>query len=120
MRGDRVLTSREQFGQVYREGRSWAGKLAVLKALPNRRGVTRCGLTVSRHVGKAVVRNRVKRRLREIVRQTPLKPGWDIVIIARAAAAAADYGSLERSARGLLAKAGLITGEYEEVSPGAN
>jgi ribonuclease P protein component len=115
-----VLTSREQFGHVYREGRSWAGKLAVLKALPNRRDVTRCGITVSRRVGKAVARNRVKRRLREIIRQAPLQPGWDIVIIARAAAAEADYGNLEKSARGLLLRAGLITGEYEEVSPGAN
>ena len=64
-----------------------------------------------------MVRNRVKRRLREIVRQTPLKPGWDIVIIARAAAAEADYGGLEKSARELLLRAGLITGEYEKVSP---
>jgi ribonuclease P protein component len=93
----------------------------VMKALPNNGlGLSRYGFTVSRRVGKAVVRNRVRRLLREILRQTPLQPGWDIVFIARAAAARASYASLGKSTRGLLLRAGLLMGEYEGVCPRTN
>jgi len=82
--------------------------LVVMKALPNGFSLTRCGFTVSRHVGKAVTRNRVKRLLREILRLTPVEPGWDIVFIARPVAATADYASLKESVGGLLWRAGLL------------
>ncbi len=91
-----------------------------MKALPNGLSLSRYGFTVSRRVGKAVVRNRVKRLLREILRQTQLKPGWDIVFIARPSAARANYESLGKSVRGLLFRAGLLVGEYEGVCSGAN
>ena len=120
MRGERYLTRKVQFSLVYDEGKSWAGKEVVIKALPNGLDSSRCGLVVSRHVGKAVVRNRVKRRLREILRQTPLQPGWDIIFIARAPAAVADYSNLGKSVRNLLYRAGLFVGDYEGVRPGTN
>lgn len=91
-----------------------------MKVAPNGLGLSRYGFSVSRHVGKAVVRNRVKRLLREILRQTPLRPGCDIIFIARSPAAAADYAGLEKSVRGLAFRAGLFAGEYEVVRPGAN
>jgi len=56
-----------------------------------------------------VIRNRVKRLLREILRLAPLKPGWDIIFIARPVAAATDYAGLKKSVRGLLLRAGLLT-----------
>ena len=68
---------------------------------------------VSRRLGKAVVRNRIKRRLREIARQLKIKSGWDIILIARVSAAESDYRSLEKSVRKLLLRAGLISGENE-------
>jgi ribonuclease P protein component len=71
-------------------------------------------------VGQAVVRNRIKRRLREILRKSPLSPGWDIVIIARIPAAQADYKRLEKSVATLFMKAGLSIGEHEGVRPGVN
>lgn len=120
MRGEQHLTRKKQFELVYNEGKTWAGKEIVVKALPNGLDLSRYGFTVSRHVGKAVVRNRVKRLLREIVRQTPLQTGWDIIFIARVAAAEADYTNLGKSVRKLLFRAGLFMGEYEGVSPGAN
>jgi len=120
VRGEQYLTRKVQFELVYNEGRTWAGREIVVKAMPNGLESSRYGFTVSRHVGKAVVRNRVKRLLREIVRQTPLQPGWDIIFIARAPAAGADYMNLEKSVRELLFRAGIFVGEYEGVSPGAN
>lgn len=120
MRGERYLKKNSQFALVYDEGKSWACKELVLKTLSNGSGSSKFGFVVSRRLGKAVVRNRVKRRLREITRQTPVRPGWDIILIARVPAAAADYTDLEKSARKLLMKAGLIVGENEGNSLGAN
>lgn len=120
MRGEQYLTRKAQFESVYDKGSSWAGKSLVIRALPNGLDLSRYGFTVSRRVGKAVVRNRVKRRLREILRQTPLQPGWDIIFIARIPAATADYESLGNSARNLLLRAGILVGEYEGVRSGAN
>jgi ribonuclease P protein component len=120
VRGEQYLTRKAQFELVYEKGRSWAGKELVIRVLPNGLEFSRFGFAVSRQVGKAVVRNRVKRRLREILRQTPLQPGWDIIFIARAPAAGADFTSLKKSAGSLLFRAGLFVGEYEGVSPGAN
>ena len=120
VRGEKYLTKRAQFGLVYDEGSSWVSNAVVIKALPNGLDLSRYGFTVSRRVGKAVVRNRVKRLLREILRQTPLPSGWDIIFIARSSAAKSNYASLGNSVRGLLFRAGLLVGEYEGVCPGAN
>lgn len=114
------LTKTAQYALVYRGGSSWVDRLVVMKVLPNSLDLARCGFSVSRRVGSAVVRNRVKRRLREIVRLTPLPPGWDIVFIARPRVAAARYANIEKSVRGLLARAGLLTGKYEEICPKSN
>ena len=108
MRGEQYLTKRIQYTLVYDEGRSWVSSLVVMKALPNGLALSRYGLTVSRRVGNAVTRNRVKRWLREVLRLTPLEPGWDIVFIARPVAATTDYASLKESVRGLLSRAGLL------------
>ena len=97
MRGEQYLTRSTQYGIVYDEGSSWVSKTVVMKALPNGLDLSRYGFSVSRRIGKAVVRNRVKRILREVLRQTPLQPGWDIIFIARSPAAGADYASLEKA-----------------------
>ena len=120
VRGEQYLTKRTQFGLVYEEGSTWVSKAVVIKALPNGLNLSRCGFTVSRRVGKAVVRNRVKRLLREILRQTLLRPGWDIIFIARSSAARDNYASLGKSVKGLLLQAGLLVGEYEGGCPRTN
>ena len=106
--GREYITRPKEYALVYARGKTWVSDLVVVRALPNGLPLSRCGFSVSKRVGKAVVRNRVKRRLREILRRTPLKTGWDIVFIARPAAAAADYASLRKAAEMLLTRAHLL------------
>jgi ribonuclease P protein component len=108
MQGERYLTKPEQYARVYNGGSSWVNNLLVLKALPNGLTMSKYGFSVSKRVGKAVVRNKVKRLLREILRVTQLKPGWDIVIIVRPAVGNTDYVKLKQSVTDLLSRARLF------------
>lgn len=120
MKGEGYLTRSEQYASVYHEGRSWASNLVVMKAMPNGLDGSRCGFSVSKRVGKAVVRNQVKRRLREILRSVPLESGWDIIFIARPTIAAVGYAELKRSVTGLLVRARLMVEDYEGIGLGPN
>jgi len=120
VRGEQYLTKSAQYALVYEKGRTWVNELLVMKALPNGLAISRYGFSISGRVGKAVVRNRVKRLLREILRLTPLQPGWDIVFIARPRAAGVKYAELEKSVKELLSRARLLAEKYEEVSLGTN
>jgi ribonuclease P protein component len=77
--------------------------------MPNQLEISRYGISVSKRIGNAVVRNRVKRLLREILRLTPLNPGWDIILIARSPASGTDYHSLQQSVGTLLSRAHIMT-----------
>ena len=117
MRGEEYLTKPQQYALVYSKGSSWTSSLVVMKVLPNGRASSRYGFSVSKRVGGAVMRNRVKRLLRECLRMIPLKSGWDIVVIARPAAATTDYAVLKRTVEGLLSRAGVLeTGEENPIS----
>ena len=102
------ITRPGEYELVYNKGNSWACDLLVMKAMPNDLTLSRCGFSISKRVGKAVTRNRVKRLLREIWRLTSLKSGWDIVFIARPPAATADYTSLKKAVESLLSRARLL------------
>jgi len=120
MRGEEYLTKPKQYALAYDKGNSWVSNLLVMKALANGLTLSRYGFSVSKRVGKAVTRNRVKRLLREILRQTSLVPGWDIIFIARSTAATADYASLKKSVEGLLSQAQLLAKDYENICLSAN
>ena len=89
---------------MYDSGRRASSRLFSLFSKPNKLGYSRLGITVSRKLGKAVRRNWLKRRLREIFRlhQHEVPPGWDIVVNPRHSAVGAAYAQLERELTGLL------------------
>ena len=98
------------FAEVRRRGRSWSNSALVLVALPNGLGVSRFGFTVGKRVGNAVVRNRIKRRLREVARHSEVARGWDLVVIARGEAASANFQGLGVALTSLLRRARLLGG----------
>ena len=82
----------------------------VLYARPNRLNTNRVGITSSKKLGHAVVRNRVRRRLREVYRlnEELFAPGWDIVVVARSRCIDADFGKLTHAYLSLAQKAGVL------------
>ncbi len=98
------LTARSDFLRVQGEGRRFRRERLTVLVLGGELENPRVGYTVSRKVGDAVTRNRVRRRLREIVRlnQELLVTGFDYVIVGSPAAAASSYDALEHELRGLL------------------
>ena len=85
-----------------------ANGLLVLRVSPNGLDHTRYCFIASKRVGGAVVRNRVKRRLREVFRKADCAPGWDAIIMARKGAGDADYADLERAAMNLMRRTDLL------------
>ena len=88
----------------------FADGLLVLYARKNRTGSNRVGITVSKKLGKAHVRNRTRRRIREVYRlnEEKFQPGWDIVVVARTKAVEAPFGKLTASYLSLAKKAGIL------------
>lgn len=117
MRRAQRLRQRREFAAVYRRGRPYRSDLLVLRALRTKHPLSRFGFTVGRATGKAVVRNRVKRRLREAVRSLPVAAGWDLVLNARRGAAEADYHRLRAVVSELMARARVLD-DSKEVSAG--
>ena len=91
-----TLKKNSDFRRLYAKGKSAVSPYMVVYCRRNRCGENRLGYTVSTKLGHAVVRNRVRRRLREIVRLNApgMKKGWDLVIVARSRAVDAEYRKL--------------------------
>ena len=102
------------FRRLYHTGAVANGYL-VLYAKPNRLNVNRVGITVSKKLGHAVVRNRVRRRLREVYRlnEDRFAPGWDIVAVARSRSIHADFSKLTQAYLALADKLGVLIPEEQ-------
>ena len=100
------------FRRLYRTA-GFANGLMVLYARKNRTAGNRVGITVSKKLGKAHIRNRARRRLREVYRlnEDRFQPGWDIVVVARQKAVDCDFRELTKAYLSLAKKAGILISE---------
>ena len=105
------LKKREDFNNVFKKGKTTAGKLIFLKALKNNLNISRFGFVISVKISKkAVTRNKIKRQLREIIKRNlpNIKTGIDIVIISRPEIIAKKYQETKEEVEGLFFKAKLL------------
>lgn len=101
-----------EFRRLYRKGKSEAGGFVVVYYKPNKLGYNRVGFTVGKSVGKAVVRNRIKRLMRESYRLTEdrLIGSSDMIIVARNRAAGKTYEQISRDLKFVLHTLGIMGG----------
>ena len=111
------LAASARISTVHAQGRSLANDLLVLRVLPNGMAYSRFCFIAGKRVGNAVVRNRTKRRLRELVRMMPTAPGWDTILIARRGAGAADFNRLDRAVRNLWRRSNIATANPSQSNP---
>ncbi|MCL2078301.1 MAG: ribonuclease P protein component [Oscillospiraceae bacterium] len=104
------LNKNHEFRRLYSKGKSVAAKCVVVYARRNGGAENRLGITVSKKLGGAVQRNRIRRRLKEIYRLNEhlLRAGYDIIIVARMSSHNALYSELNNSILSLFAKLGLL------------
>lgn len=107
-----TLRGREDFARIGSKGRSRSDRLMVVRFVPNGRDHDRFGISTGRHLGGAVQRNRVRRRVREILLQDVNETGrgWDILVVARPPAVDASFDELRSALQRLL---GLVRGSVK-------
>ncbi|MBU5308688.1 ribonuclease P protein component [Clostridioides mangenotii] len=98
------------FRKVYKHGKSFANKYLVIYILEKRTEESRIGISVSKKVGNAVTRNKVRRLIKEAYRiniDDKIKPGYDIVFIARVSSSNASFEDIDKSVKYLVKKSGV-------------
>ena len=103
------IRKNSEFRVVYKKGKSIANRLLVLYVFRNIKKLNRTGVSVSKKVGKSVIRNKVRRLIKESYRlnNTNLKQGYDLVFIARNSAKNRSFLEIQKSMLELFKKAGL-------------
>jgi ribonuclease P protein component len=119
MRRSQRLRHRRDVVAVQREGRAVHGDLLSLRVRPTGLPQSRFAFAVSRRVGKAVARNRVKRRLRAAVAELHPPGGFDVIVTARAPAAEATYHELKAALAQLLRRARVLERRPYGPAPGS-
>jgi ribonuclease P protein component len=107
-----MLSRPEDFAALQSKGTVKSHPLLVVRVRRTDLEVTRFGLSTGRKLGGAVVRNRVRRRLREVLRvmAPSFQPGWDVLIIARSPVISAEYDALTDAVHHLLRRGGVLGG----------
>ncbi|SCG84570.1 ribonuclease P [Proteiniborus sp. DW1] len=104
------LKSNRDFRKTYDKGKSFANKYLVIFFVKNGLENSRVGVAVTKKLGNSVIRNRVRRRIREAYRlnEYKVKQGYDIIFLSRVSARDVGYKELESAVLHLLKLAGLI------------
>lgn len=110
------LKENHLFRRLYSKGKSAVTPTLAVYVRPNHHRRSRLGVTVGTKVGKAVKRNRVRRRIREAYRihEERMLPGFDMVVVARVRSAHTPYAEVERDLLRLLDKLGVYQGRKTE------
>ena len=107
------LKKNAQIQELRRKGRSWQNRQVVLIARSSScRSESRFAFSVGRRIGPAVVRNKIKRRMRESIRRSlpHIQAGWDVLLIARRPARTATFARIDQAITELLRRARLLHG----------
>lgn len=107
------LKKNYEFKYVYNKGKVYPNNLLVLYIVGNRSDFNRMGVSVSKKVGKSVVRNKVRRRIKECYRLNcdKIKSGYNIIFIARVNAKEASYKEIEKSMMSLFRRSRILLNE---------
>ena len=105
------LKKDSDFRKVYKHGKSIANRYLVMYILKNKSDSSRVGISISKKVGKAITRNRIRRLIKEVYRldiDSRVKEGYDIVFIARMPSKDATFKDIEKSINNLAKKADIF------------
>ena len=110
MNKEEKIKKNSHFRFIYGRGKSFSNEYLVLYIFKNGKNLNRVGISVSKKVGNSVVRNRVKRLIRENYRlnKDMFKKGFDFIFVARVRSAKANYYDIKKSVIYLMKKGGLI------------
>jgi len=113
MKKNNIIKKNKDFKRVYKYGKSYADKNLVFFILKNNNKNTRFGITTAKKINKAVTRNKIRRRLKEIVRKNinNIKKGYDVVVMSRVRGKDCSYKDLETSFLNLAKKTDLYLGD---------
>ena len=117
MQGEEYLKKTGDFALVHGQGKWHGDRFLGVKSRVNGLNHSRWGIITSKKTGGAVIRNRTKRRLREVMRSFSLKPGYDIVLIAKTGISQADYSNLMETTARLLKFNDLLKEKNEANCP---
>ncbi len=110
MNSEERVRKNSHFRYIYNRGKSLSNASLVMYSIKNNKPVNRIGISVSKKIGKSVVRNRVKRLIKESYRNNKdrFKKGYDIVYIARIGTSKLKYNDIEKSIFNLAKRGGIL------------